>query len=134
MFGDEPREKGAIHPPRDIVPRGDRQESARVVVEADTIVEARGLGNALAEAAHPFGAVVEPPRRTDPKRGLMARPRRQLARIAVLVERDEDDREAGLRSVAPEHRGERGDITGRHRSVGTLVAAAMLMPLRGMVG
>src|SRR3546814_18492076 len=55
MFGDEPREKGAIHPPRDIVPRGDRQESARVVVEADTIVEARGLGNALAEAAHPFG-------------------------------------------------------------------------------
>src|SRR3546814_10156784 len=91
MFGDEPREKGAIHPPRDIVPRGDRQESARVVVEADTIVEARGLGNALAEAAHPFGAVVEPPRRTDPKRGIMARQRRQLARIAVLVERERSE-------------------------------------------
>src|SRR3546814_3601314 len=84
--------KGAIHPPRDIVPRGDRQESARVVVEADTIVEARGLGNALAEAAHPLGAVVEPPRRTDPTRGIMARQRRQLARIPVLVEREVDAR------------------------------------------
>src|SRR3546814_10659498 len=92
--------------------------------------EARGLGNALAEAAHPFGAVVEPPRRTDPKRGIMARQRRQLARIAVLVEREEDDREAGLRSVAPEQRGERVDIIGCRRTVGALVAAEKLHQLR----
>src|SRR3546814_12334857 len=86
----------------------------------------RGRWMARSEAAQPCGAGVEPPRRADPKRGIIALQRRQLARIAALVGREEDDREAGLRSVAPEQRGERVDIIGRHRNVGALVAAETL--------
>src|SRR3546814_18272466 len=52
MLGDEACEKGAIDPPRDVVPRRDRQKGARVVVEADRVVETGGLGRHLAEAAH----------------------------------------------------------------------------------
>src|SRR3546814_13028812 len=56
MLGGEAREEGAVDPACDVVPRRDRQKGARVVVEADGVVEAGGLGRHLAETAHAFGA------------------------------------------------------------------------------
>ena len=47
MFGDQPGQEGAIHAPRHIVPRGNGEEGARVVVEADGVVEARRLRRLL---------------------------------------------------------------------------------------
>src|SRR3546814_8098950 len=81
MLGDEAREEGAVDPARDVVPRRDRQKGARVVVEADGVVEAGGLGRHLAETAHAFGAVVEPPGRAELEAGIMAGERREFARI-----------------------------------------------------
>src|SRR6266545_4436343 len=46
--GDQPGQKGAVHPARDVVAPGDRQECPRVIVEADGIVEAGRLGGTLA--------------------------------------------------------------------------------------
>src|SRR6185312_13792262 len=63
MLGHELRQEAAIDPPRDIVPGGYRQERAGVIVEADCVVKASRLGHLTAEAAHPFGTVVKPPRR-----------------------------------------------------------------------
>ena len=65
VFGDEAREERAVDAARDVVPRRNRQEGARVVVEADGVVEAGGFGGLLAEAPHPFRAVVEPPGRAE---------------------------------------------------------------------
>src|SRR5262245_20566775 len=55
----------AVDPSRHVVPRGDRQERTRVVVEADGIVEAGRFRHLLAKAQHAFGTVVEPPRGTE---------------------------------------------------------------------
>lgn len=61
MFGHQPREEPAIHPPRHVVTRGDGQEGARIVVETNRVVEAGCFRHLLAEAAHAFGTIVEPP-------------------------------------------------------------------------
>ena len=124
MLGDQAGEERAVDPPRDVVPRGDRQEGAGVVVEADGVVEARGLGRLLAEAAHAFGAVVEPPGRAELAGRVVAGQRRQLARVGGLVEREEDDREAAARCRS----GRAAACSARtysvaRRDVGALVAA-----------
>ena len=54
MLGDEACEKRAVDPAR-IVPRRNRQEGARVVVESDRVVEPRRFGRLLAETQHPSG-------------------------------------------------------------------------------
>src|SRR3546814_20760724 len=74
----------------------------------------------------PFGAVVEPPGGAELQRGVMARERRELARIARLVQSEEDDREARLIAVTPEQRTQGMDIVGARRDVGALVAAIMV--------
>src|SRR5687767_9007709 len=78
VLGDESREERAIDAPRDVVARRDRQECARVVVEAHGVVETRGFGRLLAETHHAFRAVVEPPGGPELERGVMARERREL--------------------------------------------------------
>src|SRR3546814_536904 len=88
MFGHQLSEKAAVDAPRDIVTRGDRQESARIVVEADAVIETRGLGHLVPKPAHPFGTVVEPPGGAELQRRIMARERREFARIARLVQWD----------------------------------------------
>src|SRR3546814_18237291 len=95
MFGHQLSEKAAVDAPRDIVTRGDRQESARIVVEADAVIEPRGLGHLVPKPAHPFGAVVEPPGGAELQRRIMARARREFARIARLVPGAEDERAVG---------------------------------------
>src|SRR5436190_1500035 len=46
VIGDQPGEERAVHPARDVVAPRDRQERPRIVVEADRVVEPRGLGRA----------------------------------------------------------------------------------------
>ena len=62
MLHDEFGEVGAIDAPRHIMPRRDLAEGARIVLEADRIIEAGCLGGELPEAPHAFRRVVEPPR------------------------------------------------------------------------
>ena len=72
---------GAVHPPRDVVSGGDRAEGAGVVVEADGVVEAGGLGDLLAEPLHPFRRIEEPPGRAELQARIDAGQRRQLGAL-----------------------------------------------------
>ena len=119
VLGDQAGEEAAVDAPRHVVAGRDRQEGAGVVVEADGVVEAGGLGHRLAVAAHALRAVVEPPGRAELQRRVMAGQRRQLARIGGLVEGEEDDREVALVAEPVEQRLQRRDIVGRARDVGT---------------
>src|SRR4051794_28043180 len=59
MLDDKLREIRAIDPAGDVVAGRNRGKGARVVVEADGVVEARRLGRELAKAPHALGAVEE---------------------------------------------------------------------------
>src|SRR3954451_4661189 len=52
------REVSAVNPPGYVMPRRDRAERTRVVVEANRVVEAGGLRCQFAEAAHAFRRVI----------------------------------------------------------------------------
>src|SRR5580693_2644306 len=73
MLHDEAREKHAIDAARDIMPRGDREERARVVVESHRVVEAGRLRSQLTKTHHALRRIVEPPRRPQPQRRIMPR-------------------------------------------------------------
>src|SRR5690349_1330056 len=110
MLGHEAGEEGAVDPAGDVVPRRDRKEGAGIVVEADGIEKAGSLGGHLAEAPHPFRAVVEPPGRAELQARIMAGQRRELAGVDALVQREQDDREARLVAEAIEQRLQRMDV------------------------
>src|SRR6185503_6195031 len=112
MLDDEAREEAAIHATRQVVPRRDRQEGARVVVEAYGVVEAGRLGGLLAEAPHALGAVVEPPGRAELENWIVSRERRQLAAVRALVEREQDQRQRALIAETIEQRAQRVDVLG----------------------
>ena len=95
MGVDEVGEIGAIDPARHVVAGGNRQIGAGVVVEADGVVEARRLGGSSRKRRMP-SAVEEPPGGPEPQGRIMPGQRRELARIAGLVEGEEDDGQAGL--------------------------------------
>ena len=133
VLGDQAREERAIDTARDIVPRGNGKKCARVVVEADGVVEARRLGGLFAEPAHALGAVVEPPGRPELQRRVDAGQRRQLARIAGFVQREGNHGEVGFGADAVEQRLQPGDIVGAGRNIETLVAAESCGDRRRMV-
>ena len=115
------REEAAIDPPRDIVPRRDGEEGARIVVEADGVVEPGRLGRHLAKPAHALRSVVEPPGGAEPQARVMPGQRRKLARIGAFIQREEDDREPGLVSEPVEQRTQRMDVVRPGRNVRALV-------------
>ena len=104
MFGDEAGEEGAVDAAGDVVAGGDGEEGAGVVVEADGVVEAGGLGGLFAEAHHAFGRVVEPPGRAEFERGVVAGEGGEFAGVGGLVEGEEDEGEAGVVAVLVEQR------------------------------
>ena len=65
VLGYELGQEGAIHAPRHVVPRGNGKKGARVVVEADRVIEARRLGCLLAKAQHSLWTVMKPPGRPE---------------------------------------------------------------------
>ena len=81
VLGDQRGEEAAVHAARNVMPRGDGEEGARVVVEADGIVKARGFCGGAAEAQHAFRAVMEPPRRAQAQAGIVAGERREFAAV-----------------------------------------------------
>ena len=72
-----------------------------------------GLGDQTAEPADALGAVVEPPRRAEAQRRVVAGQRRQLPAVGALVERVDDDRQRRLVAEAVEQRLERPDVVHR---------------------
>ena len=133
VLGDELGQKPAVDAPRHVVPCGDREIGARVVVEADGVVEAGGLRRELAEAAHAAGAVEEPPGRPEPQARIVAGERRELAAVGALVEREQDQREVRLVAEAIEQRLQRAHIVGAGRNVGAHVAAEALEERRVVI-
>src|SRR5882672_1037063 len=123
MLDDASREEPACDAPPDVVTRRNRQECARVVVETRGVREARGLDGLLEEAQHALEAVVEPPWRSESQRRVTAGERREFARIARLVEREQDDREVARVAYVVEQRLQCLDVVRAHRNVGALVAA-----------
>src|SRR6185437_7714928 len=123
MLGDEAREEGAVAAARDVVTRRNREERPCVVVEADGVVEAGGLGRLLAEAAQTLGAVVKPPGGTELEHRVVTGEGRQLPAVGRLIEGEKDHREARVAAEALEQRLQRMDIVGALRNVGSLVAA-----------
>ena len=69
----------------------------------------------------PFEAVVEPPRRPEPQRGVVAGQRRQLPRVGRLVEREHDQREARVVAEPLEQRPQVPRELRRDRDVGAHV-------------
>ncbi len=89
-------EEGAVDAAGHVVAGRDRQEGAGVVVEANCVVEAGGLGDLLAEPHHALGAVVEPPGRAQLQHRIVAGQRSQLAAADRLVQGEQDDRQARI--------------------------------------
>ena len=125
VFHDQFGKETAVDPPRDIVARRDREEGAGVVVEADGVVEAGGFRGHPAEAAHAFGAIMEPPGRAKLEAGIVPGERREFAGVAAFIQREEDDRQARVIAEAVKQRLQRADIFGAAGHVGTLVAAGL---------
>ena len=115
VFGDQPRQEGAVNAPSHIMPRGNGEERARVVIEAHGVVEARRLRGLLAETHHALGTVKEPPGRPQAQAGIVAGERRQLAAEGRLIQREQNDGEVALVAKAVEQRAQRVDIIGRPR-------------------
>ena len=98
-----------------------REQRPGVVVEPDGVGEAGGLGDQLAEPADALGAVVEPPRRSEPQRRVVAGERGQLPAVGALVERVDDDGQRRLVAEPVEQRLERAHVVHRLGDVGALV-------------
>ena len=86
VFGNQPRQKGAIDAARHIMAGGYRRKGARVVIEADGVIKSRQLRRHFAEAAHALGAVMEPPGGPQLEGRIDAGERRQFTGVARLVE------------------------------------------------
>src|SRR5580658_5479604 len=69
MFSDQAAEKCAIDATRHIVPRRNREERPRVVVESDRVVEPCRFGGQLAKTHHALRTVMKPPRRSEAQAG-----------------------------------------------------------------
>ncbi len=129
MLGYEAAEEGAVDAAGYVVAGGDGEEGAGVVVEADGVVEAGGLGGGFAEAHHALGRVVEPPGWAEFERGIVAGEGGEFAGEGGLVEGEEDEGEVGLVAVFREQRAEGADVLGGRGDVGAFVAAEFFVDL-----
>ena len=121
MIGNEPRQKCAVDTPGHIMARRDRQIGARIVVEADRIVETGGLRGQFTEAAHTFRTIMEPPCGTKAQGRIVARQRREFPAVAGLIKGEEDKRQARIVAKCIEQRFQFLDIARRARNIGALV-------------
>ena|SRR5437868_180078 len=109
------------------MPRGNRKECARVVVEANGVVEAGRFRRHLAESPHAFGRIVEPPGGSELQARIMSGKRRELARVSAFIEGKQDDRKCRLVAEAIEQWLQGSDIVRSLRNVGALVAPKRLV-------
>ena len=118
---DQAGEVVRVDPARQVVARGDRAEGAGVVVEAGGVVDPRRLRRHLAVAGHALDGVVEPPRRPEAQRGVVARQRRQLPRVGGLVEGEENQPEARVVPIGDEQVAQVPRVLGGDRDVAAFV-------------
>src|SRR5580693_2060044 len=107
MFSDQAAEKCAIDAPRHIVPRRNREERPRVVVESDRVVEPCRFGGQLAETHHALRTVMKPPRRSEAQAGIMSGERGQFTADGGLVKHEQNDGEVLFVAEAIEQRPQR---------------------------
>src|ERR1700745_1726780 len=96
MLHDQFREERAIHAPRHVVPRRNREKGSRVVVETDRIVEAGRPGYLWTNTHHPVRTVVKTTRRPELQAWIMPGQRRQLPAVGRLVQREKNNRQIAL--------------------------------------
>ncbi len=122
VFGDEAGKEDGVDAAGYIVAGGNGEEGAGVVVEANGVVEAGGLGGLLAEAHHSLRRIMEPPGWAELERGIVAGEWSEFSAVGGLVEGEEDEGQAGVVAVLREQRAKAADVVGGRRNVGTLVA------------
>src|SRR3954452_10490053 len=115
------------------MPRWNRKECARVVVEANGVVEAGRFRRHLAESPHAFGRIVEPPGGAELQARIMAGKRRELARVSAFIEGKQDDRQARVISEAIEQWLQGSDVVRSLWNVGALIASKRLVQPAVMV-
>ena len=115
-----------LHAPREVVPRRNGAESARVVVEPRSLVDRGRFGCLLAKPPHPFHRIVEPPRGAEAHRGVVAREGRELAAVRRFVQRKKHERETRIVAVGVEQRAQIARELRRHRNVAALVGTEPL--------
>ena len=121
VFGDAGCEEGAVAAPRHIVPRGNREVCASVVIEADAVVEAGRLCRQFHETLHAIRAIEEPPCGAKAQGRVVASEGRQLPAVGCLIERKENEGQSGIISQFVEQGLERVHIVRSGRYVGTFV-------------
>ena len=104
------------------MPGGKRSQGARVVDEAGEVVEPGRLGDPVEEPVDARRAVVKPPRAAERDGGIVTGERRQLTAVRALVEREQNDGEAGVVSVRLEQWAQPPRPVGRNRDVRADVA------------
>ena len=123
---DQVPEKIRVHAARQIVASRDGAEGPSVVVEARGLVDPRRLGGALAEPHHAEHGIVEPPRRSEPHRRIVARERGQLAAVRRLVQREQHERQSRVVAVRVEQRAQVARELRRDGDVSPTVGAELL--------
>src|SRR5690606_31390907 len=92
----QPGQPVAGRAPPHVVSGPQRGQGPGVVHEPGQLAEARGLDHRVEVALYALHRVVEPPRAAEAQRRVVPRQRRQLAGVSGLVERVDDEPEAGL--------------------------------------
>src|SRR5580698_5166973 len=87
MLRDELAKESTIYAAGYIMPRGNRQERTRIVVEPDRVVEACRLGGLLTETRHALRRIVEPPGRAQAQARVMPSQRCEFPAERRLVQR-----------------------------------------------
>src|SRR4051812_41270781 len=88
------REVGTVYASRNVMPRRDREEGARVIVKSDGVVETGSLRHALAIPSHALRTVVKPPCRAELQRRVVSGERRKLPAVGAFVEGEDNQRQS----------------------------------------
>src|SRR6478672_6182226 len=83
MPGYEAGEPVGIDASRQVMPRRNGAEGARIVVEASRVINAGGLSRALAKPLHAFDGIVKPPGRAESQGGVMPGQRREFPGVGA---------------------------------------------------
>src|SRR2546423_1153075 len=111
----------------EIVPSGDRAESARVVSESCGVLDARRLRRLLAKSHHSLDRVMKPPRRAEQHRRIMTGQRGKLTTVGRLVQREHDEPKALVIAVGLEQWAQIARKLRRNGNVATAVGAITAM-------
>src|SRR5204863_2168803 len=108
---------------REIMPRGNRAKSARVVGETGQLGDPGRLRRPLEKTQHPLDGIMEPPGRAEPNGGIVAGKRCQLAAVGRFVQREENQRKITVAAIGVQKRAKIARKLGGNRDVAPAVGA-----------